>query len=642
MSSSTATQLLIVDTSPSMAEVLKTFAIQNNFSADVFSDPALACQSLDTQSRNGSVNYQCALLGWPDGKIGMITDLLGKLGAKQYENLPLVIVCDKETYDLRCVAKRRSKTRILLWREYRKLARLVGELALNPVAQTAPLAMGTSASGPAFSTAAMTSAVAKKILLVDNSPSVCSALRDLLEVNGYHVSIASTADEAHTAIRHNHFDLVVTDFFLGAVSAESFCQELKAMDAAPTYLVMTAKNLDNVIQKSLSVGAITCLDKNESTEILYARIDAIVRGLPGKSVGTEKSDTVEAASASLASLQSVSVAAESSVFVPLKGLLEMLSSPALLINEEQQIVALNRKASRMLSNENNEKIVDPVADKLVNSSVELVGKSLTDDIFRIKINTDVTDPVVTSMKDVNGEEHLVSYEVKSIDSESLGLRGAHHLLSFDLIHAQYSDKAEPATQIQVESEAPTTAVRMSSAAELMVAIESAGNRGCSVLRMDIKMIATVTEDRISLGQSALMLEMVMNQLLQHNSEQCQIAHLGNGKFAALMTSGSQALKDARDLVKTIPTMVNYLSDVKLVSHNSFVQLAAGESIATDILMKHCKAACIKTEAEGRDNAIFVINSEMLVVPKNTFREVPRGVLSKPDYHSISSMAEKAI
>ena len=78
------TRLLIVDTAPAMAEVLKTFASQFDYEADVFSDPAIACRELNRRSTNSAGAYDCVLLGWPVGKIRIIADLLGKLGAPEY------------------------------------------------------------------------------------------------------------------------------------------------------------------------------------------------------------------------------------------------------------------------------------------------------------------------------------------------------------------------------------------------------------------------------------------------------------------------------------------------------------------------------------------------------------------------------
>jgi len=65
-------KLLIVDTSPAMAQVLSNYAQQENYQADVYSDPADACIALDKQTDD----YHCVVLGWPEGKLNIIADLL--------------------------------------------------------------------------------------------------------------------------------------------------------------------------------------------------------------------------------------------------------------------------------------------------------------------------------------------------------------------------------------------------------------------------------------------------------------------------------------------------------------------------------------------------------------------------------------
>ena len=66
-------KLLIVDTSPSMAKVLSTYAEKKNYQTEVYSDPAKACLAIDRSSERLSDNgYQCVVLGWPEGKISIV------------------------------------------------------------------------------------------------------------------------------------------------------------------------------------------------------------------------------------------------------------------------------------------------------------------------------------------------------------------------------------------------------------------------------------------------------------------------------------------------------------------------------------------------------------------------------------------
>ena len=86
----------------------------------------------------------------------------------------------------------------------------------------------------------------KSVLLVDDTPSVCHALRDVLESNGYRVTIANSAAEARSAVARNHFDLLLLEFFLQGESGEDLCRYLNSLhaDKRPVYVVMTRKILD--------------------------------------------------------------------------------------------------------------------------------------------------------------------------------------------------------------------------------------------------------------------------------------------------------------------------------------------------------------------------------------------------------------
>jgi DNA-binding response OmpR family regulator len=58
--------------------------------------------------------------------------------------------------------------------------------------------------------------VAKRILLVDDEPSVGDAIKMLLQMMGYKVDVVETVDAALLAFDTGRHDLIITDFALGA------------------------------------------------------------------------------------------------------------------------------------------------------------------------------------------------------------------------------------------------------------------------------------------------------------------------------------------------------------------------------------------------------------------------------------------
>ena len=117
-------KLLIVDTSTSMAQVLNIYAKQENYQADVFSDPAEACIALDRQADK----YQCVVLGWPEGKMNIVADLISKLSEADLAELPLVIISQEESAVADTLSKHRSNTRTLLWKDYRQTTQIVDDM----------------------------------------------------------------------------------------------------------------------------------------------------------------------------------------------------------------------------------------------------------------------------------------------------------------------------------------------------------------------------------------------------------------------------------------------------------------------------------------------------------------------------------
>lgn len=516
------TKLLIVDTSPSMAQVLKTFAEQYGYDADVFSDSSMACVALSKRFTAGiAQSYDCVLLGWPEGKIGIITDLLGKLGTPVHADLPMIVFSQKVNSDAMTLARRRGNTRTLLWKDHKEAAEIIEGMVVHEVPAVAPTP--AVASTPVVAASKQAVAENRKVLLVDNASAETESLRDTLERNGYSVFLSNSAAEARSVLERNRFDLVVTEFFLRGESGELFCGYMRSMspEKRPVYAVMTNKNMDSVVQRSLSVGAITCLNKSETTEILYARLDAIAKGLT--SVNTPVAESAAAVTQ---------------------------SSPIML-----------------------EK---PVAHSPVIKAPVAVKPVAKPEVAKPEVIQPVTaKPIVTP----------VNYSTTVI----AGLE----------------------TDVTVVK-APTILDKRAMQNVIQQALTSEFSARFSVLMLDIKIVALATGDKLSIGGSEGMLDIVKARFQKLYTRKNSIAYMGDGKFLFLLATNQaeQALTLSRKLCERIPTMVSYLSDTELLSYGAFLEIASvpKNTTARHVLM-HCKAACTKAEQSRLDNSIFVINEK---------------------------------
>ncbi len=68
-----------------------------------------------------------------------------------------------------------------------------------------------------------------KVLCIDDNPSGLRIRALLLQAFGYSVDTAETGDAALHQFRHNRYDVVVTDYFLGETTGTGLAREMKQM-----------------------------------------------------------------------------------------------------------------------------------------------------------------------------------------------------------------------------------------------------------------------------------------------------------------------------------------------------------------------------------------------------------------------------
>lgn len=620
-------KLLIVDTSPSMAQVLSTYALFEEYPTDTICDPADACVALTRDH-----NYQCVVLGWPEGKINIIADLLKTMSEPEHSKLPLVVISQKSTEMINALSTSRADTKALLWKNYRELGQLVEELVIAEAVKPTPV--------PVIP-------MARQILFVSDNPSQVHELQDLLRNENHQVYSARNATKAKTVLKNQQVDLVICDFYLQDESAEDLCEHVKRMDVAPVFAVMTDRNLDEVVQRSLRAGAITCINKAEPIDNLFPRLDAIIKGLPSLSPsvvtgnpfgngdhvpGTVESvadhtdpspvkvdqlpepidrlpgnvdnhaETIDPVSRSVEQVISTTEqlsepvdrekTSGNQVLLPLKGLLELSNQPAILLDSRQRIVAANQKAQDVLSP------AEPA--KLLNneSLISLAGLDQTGGSGKAVLST------------VAGEEIKVEYHNKKLRGESNGVIEDYDHLTFEVLKI-IPETVESDTSAKVEDRASTEEKAKRLTLQQAISAALTGGQVVSLLMVDIKMIAAVTGDRLSLGMSEPMLGMVREKLAEQYPRQNALTYVGNGRFVLLLETQrvEQALNLSKKLVNSIPTLINGLGDVELVSHGAFLRIPDQSSMTSDYMLKHCTAACLKAELDGRDNSIYVIGKE---------------------------------
>jgi DNA-binding response OmpR family regulator len=104
--------------------------------------------------------------------------------------------------------------------------------------------------------------VAKRVLVVEDSVLISSALRILLESNDYEVTVAGTVADAVDAASTIHPDVMLLDLTLPDGDGLSVLADLAARGAAlPVTLAMTGHDDDITRQRSIAAGCTAVLVK---------------------------------------------------------------------------------------------------------------------------------------------------------------------------------------------------------------------------------------------------------------------------------------------------------------------------------------------------------------------------------------------
>jgi DNA-binding response OmpR family regulator len=129
---------------------------------------------------------------------------------------------------------------------------------------------------------AVSSELNKKIVVIDDDPSVQQVVRGYLERDGYHVFVAGTAEDGVDLAGRIKPGLIVLDLMLPDRSGEDVCREIRERSDVPI-LMLTAKASEDERVGGLALGADDYLTKPFSPRELVERVRAILRRTQGGS-----------------------------------------------------------------------------------------------------------------------------------------------------------------------------------------------------------------------------------------------------------------------------------------------------------------------------------------------------------------------
>ena len=80
----------------------------------------------------------------------------------------------------------------------------------------------------------------RRILVVDDEPLVCDAVKMMLEFDGHEVQTAPGGKEALAALEKSKFDLVITDFEMPGMKGDELAAAIKVRDPGQPVVLITA------------------------------------------------------------------------------------------------------------------------------------------------------------------------------------------------------------------------------------------------------------------------------------------------------------------------------------------------------------------------------------------------------------------
>lgn len=118
---------------------------------------------------------------------------------------------------------------------------------------------------------------ARKIVIVEDEPSLVFTLRDTLENEGYEVFVVEEGDKAVGVVKEVNPDLMLLDLMLPGKSGYDICKEVRELRFSFPIIMLTARDQEIDKVTGLNIGADDYITKPFGVKELLARINARLR-----------------------------------------------------------------------------------------------------------------------------------------------------------------------------------------------------------------------------------------------------------------------------------------------------------------------------------------------------------------------------
>jgi len=116
-----------------------------------------------------------------------------------------------------------------------------------------------------------------RILIVEDEREMARGIKDLLEFEGYEVTVAGTGKEGLALSGRRDVDCIILDLMLPDMNGYQVCQEIRQQKRTTPIIMLTAKAQDYDKIRGLEVGADDYMTKPFNPRELVARVKSILR-----------------------------------------------------------------------------------------------------------------------------------------------------------------------------------------------------------------------------------------------------------------------------------------------------------------------------------------------------------------------------
>jgi DNA-binding response OmpR family regulator len=129
----------------------------------------------------------------------------------------------------------------------------------------------------------------KKILLVEDDPSLGFVIKDNLTIKGFDVTLCKDGEEGENTFHSQPFDICILDVMLPKKDGFAIAKSIRAKDKSVPILFLTAKSMMEDKLAGFQTGADDYITKPFSLEELICRIEVFLRRSQGVTESSGKS-----------------------------------------------------------------------------------------------------------------------------------------------------------------------------------------------------------------------------------------------------------------------------------------------------------------------------------------------------------------